>query len=1339
MECVDTLPQNNLFEDKTSTESMIAQQYPGQDPDDGKTEEATLSDASRTNISENRMNDMDEEGMDDSTQNLSFRRCKLVILSDEEEDDAPRMSVTSDAVEDEGRIGQRKTRVIGSDSESEDDGFLFSEKPDAGKPKVSYNPDIFDTELSDEDQPPLSDRRSHSPSDLQESERAVPPKAKKKVNKAKQAQQELKEIHSESQRMVRESRVSLPYHRPKQRTLAEFLARRKQTMPPKIQNQSLKMTMRNMEILKLLEEKKKQVDEFYKSDSDSEDPDDLDWTPENPEKKNVLPEAERKPATEKSVTDDTLPDLNAPSNESSTQETESQESGFEPLLVKNDTVVSSEDEGLGASEKNTSREHSSSSDISQSGDNEGLHDTENCSPLMEHMNCEDKDLKNVGIETNANTEGSDNREERLLKEPLSVMKEDMSSSSHKAQFATPSSDKTRLTTPASDKAQFITPTDDKTQLTTPNSNTAQFVTPKLRLLASKLPEEELKKIMSVTPKLSSGKKNDVIDLDERSTPSQNSGMNDFINRFLRHADATPKPTEKQHVNLNIVSKEEDSCGGERLVSSTLSVTLDAKEEQLAKEAVPGSRFTSFKAALQAKIREQREILRRKRVQEKQFMETEEIPEDYQNDDLPNEEAELTDQSETDYETESEPEENDVPIVDKKREKSAYVDDEAEEEEDEGDSEPEANDLDDATGPVSDSDNENDTSEATTKRKRIIKSADDDSEEDDVGNLTLNWDATQELESGSNPLSRSNTDDLSSLVCKKGETLDKDMSTTSFDSSFELYGSVIAGHQPGGGMKLSAENALPLSLTKNKSNSFTSTLSSSSKKQQELTLPAEESVDIFNNEAICASPAGVDLNFSSLECTQPHESNQEDGSFAKLNLDFSRIDGTQDKDELIGLCTGQFSDQAVAEPLCEDISPTQEMSELLGLCSGRFAGPKEGQNSQLKNTQDGPKTLPVSQDDPDDDELLGLCTAKFTMPTDSQAEPSPEESETKKVENESHLSPKMIIYSSEDEDSVDIKSRTVRRRKRKRVIEFSDDEDAQEPLTFDDEENEIPTTVFTGFKDNGKGGIRAEFLENEAELSGSEVNSDDEAEESEDDFEEMEGDREHFDSNVLRDQVGKAHLRSLLDSDKREVRLLQELYLEDGELHGQGRSRQFRWKNLDKRMENDEIKTLSDEEGSDDNMEDSEWRKQKIEREKFILEQKAKMTDVEAELYDVGSWSSSMQNSKGELGKRNSLTSFPSLKRKRGSFLNRDTTTLARIAEFTKDGRDVVGGAKQGGNFVFQQLGADESKEKGEDEENIGVTQNRRNRLPPKVKKAKIEKFSWNIENSQSSSSVFEFL
>lgn len=35
----------------------------------------------------------------------------------------------------------------------------------------------------------------------------------------------------------------------------------------------------------------------------------------------------------------------------------------------------------------------------------------------------------------------------------------------------------------------------------------------------------------------------------------------------------------------------------------------------------------------------------------------------------------------------------------------------------------------------------------------------------------------------------------------------------------------------------------------------------------------------------------------------------------------------------------------------------------------------------------------------------------------------------------------------------------------------------------------------------------------------------------------------------------------MDDDQREVKLLQELLLEDGELHGTGRQRQFKWKNI----------------------------------------------------------------------------------------------------------------------------------------------------------------------------------
>lgn len=38
-------------------------------------------------------------------------------------------------------------------------------------------------------------------------------------------------------------------------------------------------------------------------------------------------------------------------------------------------------------------------------------------------------------------------------------------------------------------------------------------------------------------------------------------------------------------------------------------------------------------------------------------------------------------------------------------------------------------------------------------------------------------------------------------------------------------------------------------------------------------------------------------------------------------------------------------------------------------------------------------------------------------------------------------------------------------------------------------------------------------------------------------------------------------RQILDEDNREVKIIQELLLEDGELHGAGRQRQFRWKNI----------------------------------------------------------------------------------------------------------------------------------------------------------------------------------
>lgn len=62
-----------------------------------------------------------------------------------------------------------------------------------------------------------------------------------------------KEIQSESQRMIRETKVSLPYHKPKQFTLKEFLSRRPKLainlttkVPPSV---AIKMPKEQLEVI----------------------------------------------------------------------------------------------------------------------------------------------------------------------------------------------------------------------------------------------------------------------------------------------------------------------------------------------------------------------------------------------------------------------------------------------------------------------------------------------------------------------------------------------------------------------------------------------------------------------------------------------------------------------------------------------------------------------------------------------------------------------------------------------------------------------------------------------------------------------------------------------------------------------------------------------------------------------------------------------------------------------------------------------------------------------------------------------------------------------------------
>ncbi|KAG9436538.1 claspin-like [Apis mellifera carnica] len=93
----------------------------------------------------------------------------------------------------------------------------------------------------------------------------------KKVSLRASKEEAMKQIHSETQRLIRETEISLPYHKPKQRTLQEFLNRKKViTALPKAPTMAAKLKMSSIIVDEVLKEKEKEAEIFYKS-SDSED------------------------------------------------------------------------------------------------------------------------------------------------------------------------------------------------------------------------------------------------------------------------------------------------------------------------------------------------------------------------------------------------------------------------------------------------------------------------------------------------------------------------------------------------------------------------------------------------------------------------------------------------------------------------------------------------------------------------------------------------------------------------------------------------------------------------------------------------------------------------------------------------------------------------------------------------------------------------------------------------------------------------------------------------------------------------------------------------------------
>lgn len=450
------------------------------------------------------------------------------------------------------------------------------------------------------------------------------------------------------------------------------------------------------------------------------------------------------------------------------------------------------------------------------------------------------------------------------------------------------------------------------------------------------------------------------------------------------------------------------------------------------------------------------------------------------------------------------------------------------------------------------------------------------------------------------------------LAKQSDKLDEDDSSSlltkesSHNSSFELIGSTIPSYQPCNRQIGRGASFLPTAGFRSPSpglfrGSLISSASKSSGKLSEPSLPVEDSQDLYT-----ASPepktlflGAGDFQFCLEDDTQSqlldadgflnirnhrHRYQAVKPQLPLASMDENAMDANMD--ELLDLCTGQFTSQPEEKCQPRKNDKKENMEELLNLCSGKFP------------TQDASPVAPLglrsqekesSTEDPME-EALALCSGSF--PTDRE-----EEGEEEEFGDFQLVSKENGFASDEDE--------------------HSDSNDEELALDLEDDEEELLKQ-----SEKMKRQMRLKkYLEDEAEVSGSDVGSEDEYDGEEiDEYEEDVIDEVLPSDEELESQIKKIHMKTMLDDDKRRLRLYQERYLADGDLHsdGPGRTRKFRWKHIDDTSQMDLFHRDSDDDQVEEQLDETEakWRKERIEREQWLREQ-AQQGKIAADEEDIG--------------------------------------------------------------------------------------------------------------------------